>query len=168
MASQRQIEAQLMAEALAELVLLYPKDVNSALLKYGIDASSFDPQMRLLYVEQMIQKHKDFAMLIVDMIGKKGGAYKNFALAGAIAGAVSGVTSGIASIIDATSDAGKQARVTMAQAALLQAQAQIEQAKANQLAAQRKQNLTAVIGVSTAGMVLAIGIFAYFKFGRKK
>ena len=170
MQSQRQKDAELMAKALVELILVYKKDVDSLLSAYKIDSSNFSPQERLLYVERMIQTNPQFARQILDLIYQKGVKYKNFgdAIAGAISGAIGGVFSGITGLVDATSDSGKKVRETMAQAQLIAAQAQLEKARAEQIAAARKrQNLTAIVGVTVAGMVLSIGIFGYLKFRKK-
>lgn len=166
MASQRQIDADLMAKALAELILFHKEDVDSLLASYGIDSVDFSPQERLLYVERMIQTNKQFANQVVNLIGAKGGEYRGFI--DSIINAVGGVTSGIAGIIDATSDSGKKVRETQAQAALTAAQAQLESARAQQqIAARRKQTTVATIGIVSVALVATVGIFAFFKFRKK-
>jgi len=165
MASQRQIDAELMAKALVELILVYKNDVDSLLGSYGINSVDFSPQERLLFVERMIQTNPQFAKQVVNLIGAKGGEYRGFI--DSIINAVGTVTSGITGIIDATSDSGKKVRETMAQAQLTAAQAQLEQAKAKQLEARRKNQTAKIVAISVGGVVLAVGIFAYFKFRKK-
>lgn len=176
MANQRNKDAKLMAKALALFIITYPNVVDDLTAKYGYDTTQYDSLGKLNVVENLIQGSPTFRKEITDIIGQAGGQYRNAAdiigslvagIGGGIGNLVQGVTSGVSGIIDATSDSGKQVRQTMAQAELIKAQAQIEQAKANQLAAQRKQNLTLIVGVASGAMVLAITVFAYFKFRKK-
>lgn len=168
----RQEQAQLMAEALANLVLYFPMEVNGLLANYGVDARNLNPSDRLSAVESLIQSNRTFAQEVVNMIGTVGGKSPNGEFTNfvdAIAAAVSGVTSGIASIVDATNPASQEAKKTNAQAALLNAQAQLEAARAKTQVETTKQKATIIVGVSLAlAAVIGLGVFAYFKFKRNK
>lgn len=165
MANQRKKDAVLMAKALAELVLVHRGDVDSLLAEYNVDSTDMSASDALFQMERLIRTNKKFAKRIVDMIAKKGN-YRGFI--DAIINAVGGVTSAIGGIVDATNPATQEAKKTMAQAALLQAQAQMEAAKAQQMQASKKSSLPIVIGISVVGVVIAVSVFAYFKYRKNK
>lgn len=165
--TKRELDKDLMAKALAEYVLNFKDEVDRLLLTQGVDSSTFSPMERLIYVERFINTNPSFAEKVVSNIGNIGGKPRNLQFRNffdAIINAVTGVTSGISSIIDATNPASQEAKKTAAQAALVQAQANLEAQKA------KSAGTKAIIyvGLAIAGaLVIGGGIFAYFKFKNK-
>lgn len=171
----RQEQAKLMADALANLVLYFPMEVNGLLAKYGVDARNLNASDRLQEVELLIQaNNRSFIKEVVNMIGTLANNPPQFAnFIDAIAAAVAGVTNGIAAIADATNPTSQEAKKTNAQAALKNAEANLELAKSQaEIAkeeARTKQKTTTIVVVSVAlAAVIGLSVFAYFKFRRNK
>jgi hypothetical protein len=162
MANQRKNDAVLMAQALAGLILIHRASVDSLLAEYDVNSRGMNASDTLFQVERLIRTNKNFGKRIIDLIAEKAN-YRGF-----IDAIIGGVSSAINGIVDATNPASQEAKKTMAQSALLQAQAQIEMAKAAQIKASKSANLPLIVGVAVGGMVLAISIFAYFKYRKNK
>jgi hypothetical protein len=166
-ATKRELDKDLMAKALAEYVLNFKDEVDRLLYTQGVDSSTFSPMERLVYVERFINTNPSFAEKVVNNIGKIGGKPRNLQFRNfvdAIINAVGGVTSGISAIIDATNPTSQEAKKTAAQAALVQAQANLEAQRAKAAGT----NAIIYVGLAIAGaLVIGGGIFAYFKFKNK-
>ena len=171
MADEREIMASRMAKALARTVINHRAELDSLLADYGYTTTELSDSDLIDFIGQKMREREGLAEAIYSLMRVKLTAkYKNIGgdFLGGLLGGVGGIMAGIQGLIDATSDSGKKVRETQAQAALEAARA--EQAKANAMlaAASKKSNTPLIIGIVGGVGLVGLGLFLYFKYGRKK